>query len=203
MVGQARGLKRPRIAPELQVRLPPGQFLTERWPVLHAGVVPSFDPATWQFRVFGLVERELRYSWEEFLGLPRTTVGGDLHCVSRWSKLDNTWEGVAAREVIERAGVRAKARFVLLHAEGGYTANVPLAVFAAEDVVLALKHDGADLTPEHGHPLRCVIPSRYAWKSTKWLRGVEFLADDRPGFWEGYGYSSSADPWREERFGEE
>ena len=202
MVVRPRSVKRPKIRPELETRVPPGQFVTPRWPILHHGSVPPFDPATWDFRVFGLVEESLRFTWEEFLALPRVTVTGDLHCVTRWSKLDNTWEGVAARELMKRAGVRPDARFVLFHAEGGYTANLPLATFDDDDVVLALKHNGEDLTPEHGYPLRAVVPKRYAWKSAKWLRGIELLAADRPGFWEEYGYSSSADPWREERFAE-
>ncbi len=202
MVVRGRPVKRPSIAPELANRVPPGQHVATRWPVLHHGEVPPFDPATWDFRVFGLVEEPLRLGWEEFLALPRITVAGDLHCVTRWSKLDNRWEGVAAREIVRRAKVRPEARFALLHADGGYTANLPLAALAADDALLALKHDGEDLLPEHGAPLRAVVPQRYAWKSAKWLRGIEFLAEDRPGFWEGFGYHDNADPWREERFAE-
>ena len=202
MVSRSRVVRRPQIAPELDDRVPPGQFVTPRWPVLHHGKVPSFDPATWDFRVFGLVEEPLRFTWQEFRDLPRVTVAGDLHCVTRWSKLDNSWEGVAAGEIVRRARVRPEARFVLLHADGGYTANLPLAGFTAEDVVLALEHDGAALTPEHGFPVRAVVPKRYAWKSVKWLRAIEVLATNRPGFWEGYGYHDNADAWREERFAE-
>jgi DMSO/TMAO reductase YedYZ molybdopterin-dependent catalytic subunit len=200
MVQQPRGVKRPKIAPELADRVPPGQFPTPRWPVLHHGPIPPFDPATWDFRVFGLVERPLRLTWDEFRALPRTTATADLHCVSRWSKLDNAWEGVPARELVARARPAPEARFVLLHADGGYTANLPLA--ALDDLLLALAHDGQELTPEHGYPVRAVVPGRYAWKSAKWLRAIELLADDRPGFWEQYGYSTNADPWREERFAE-
>ena len=195
-------MRRPRVAPEIADRLPPGQFLTQRWPVLHYGAVPTFDPATWDLRVFGEVERPLRFSWEEVRALPRVTVRADMHCVTRWSKLDNTWEGVPARYVAEQAEVKTGAAFVLFHAEGGYTASVPLATFNDEDVVLVLKHDGEELTPEHGFPLRVVVPKRYAWKGPKWLRGIEFLTEDRLGFWEKYGYSNSADPWLEERFAE-
>ncbi len=202
MVFRSLGVKRPKIDPSLAGRLPPGQHLTQRWPVLHQGAVPPFDPASWVFRVFGLVERPLRLTWPEFQALPRTTVGADMHCVTRWSKLDNVWEGVSARELLARARPLAEARFVLFHADGDYTANLPLAAFDDEDVLLALKHGGEDLTPEHGAPLRAVVPKRYAWKSAKWLRGIEFLAEDQPGFWENYGYHNDADPWREERFAE-
>ena len=202
MVFRSLGVKRPKIAPELAERVPPGQHVTARWPVLHHGAIPPFNPAAWDLRVFGLIERPLRYTWEEFQALPRFTFTADMHCVTRWSKLDNAWEGVAAREIIARARPLPEARFVLLHAEGGYTANLDLDAFAADDVLLALKHGGEDLSPEHGQPLRAVIPSRYAWKGAKWLRAIEFLADDRPGFWEKYGYNNNADPWREERFAE-
>lgn len=200
MTFRSTGLKRPQFAPEVAQRIPPGQFLTERWPVLHYGSVPAFDPVTWDFRVFGLVEQELHYSWEQFLALPRVTVDADMHCVTRWSKLDNDWEGVSSRFILDAAGVRADARHVLFHAEGGYTSNVPIEVFAEENALLALKHDGEDLTPEHGFPLRVIVPSRYAWKSAKWLRAIEFLADDKLGFWEQYGYNNNADFIKEERF---
>ena len=202
MVARPPGRRRPRISPELQDRLPPGQHPTQRWPVLHHGPIPPFDPATWDFRVFGLVDEPLCFTWEEFRALPRVTVAADLHCVTRWSKLDNTWEGVPVREILARAKVRPDARFVLLHAEGRFTANLPLEAFAAEDALLALRHNGQDLTPEHGFPLRAIAPNRYAWKSAKWLRGIEFLATDRLGFWEEYGYNSNADVWQEERFAE-
>ena len=200
MVFRSTGLKRPMIPPELADRVPPGQHVTERWPVLHHGSIPPFDPATWDFRVFGLVDEPLRFTWDDFRALPRTTVTADLHCVTRWSKLDNTWEGVSARVLSLRARVKPESKFVLLHADGGYTANVPIEAFG--DAILALKHNGQDLSPEHGYPLRAVVPERYAWKSAKWLRGVEFMASDRPGFWERYGYSSDADPWSERRFAE-
>ena len=170
--------------------------------MLHHGPIPVFDPVTWDFRVFGLVDAPLRFDWDEFQALPRVTVTADFHCVTRWSKLDNTWEGVPFRELAARARPQPTARFVLFHCDGGYTANLPLAAVDDADVLFALKHDGTELTPEHGFPLRAVVPKRYAWKSAKWVRGVEFLTDDRPGFWEQYGYSASADPWREDRFSE-
>ena len=201
MLARPRGVKRPTIPPALADRVPPGQHVATRWPVLHHGDVPPFDPTTWDFRVFGLVEAPLRLTWDEFLALPRVSRAGDLHCVTRWSKLDNAWQGVPARDVVGRAGPRPEARFALFHAEGGYTANLPLA--ALDDALLALAHDGEPLTPEHGFPLRAVVPSRYAWKGAKWLRAVEFLANDQPGFWESFGYHPNADPWREERFAED
>ena len=199
---RAMGVKRPKISPELADRVPPGQHVTARWPVLHQGSGPEFDPVRWDLRVFGLVEAPLRFSWDEFLVLPRVQVRADMHCVTRWSTLDNTWEGVPAREILARAGVRPEARFVVFHAAEDYAANIPLAAFDDDDVVLAIKRNGEELTPEHGYPVRAIVPKRYAWKGAKWLRGIEFVAEDQPGFWEQYGYNNSADPWREERFAE-
>lgn len=185
---------------ELAHRLPPGQFATPRWPVLHQGEIPGFDPTAWDFRVSGLVAAPLILTWDQFRALPMTATRGDLHCVTRWSTLDHEWQGVSSRTIVELAGVDPAVRFVLLRGEAGYTANIPLSAFLGKDVVLATHHDGEPLTPEHGSPLRAVVSGRYAWKSVKWLRGVEFLAEDRPGFWEAFGYSNAADPWREERF---
>jgi DMSO/TMAO reductase YedYZ molybdopterin-dependent catalytic subunit len=202
VVFRSLGLKRPKIAPELADRVPPGQYLTERWPVLHHGSIPTFNPATWDLRVFGLVERPFRLNWEELLAVPRVTVRADMHCVTRWSKLDNSWEGISAHELMARAGVQPEARFVLFHSDGGYTANIPVESFNDDDVLLAVKHNGEELSPEHGYPLRSVVPRRYAWKSAKWLRGIEFLSEDQLGFWEKYGYNNHADPWLEERFAE-
>jgi DMSO/TMAO reductase YedYZ molybdopterin-dependent catalytic subunit len=202
MVSRSSALKRPSVSPEMASRVPPGQFVTQRWPILHDGSVPAFDPATWDLRVFGLVEHELRFTWQDLQTLPRVVVNGDMHCVTRWSKLDNTWEGISLREIIQRAGVSPDARFVMFHAEAGYSANLPIAAVDGGDALLAMKHNGAELTPEHGFPLRAVVPARYAWKSAKWLRGIELMAEDRPGFWERYGYHSNADHWREERFAE-
>jgi DMSO/TMAO reductase YedYZ molybdopterin-dependent catalytic subunit len=179
---------------------PPGQFATPRWPVLHQGSVPRFDATTWDFRVWGLVAEPRTWTWDEFQQLPIVTGSGDLHCVTRWSSVGHSWTGVPAPAIVELVRPLPGARFVVLHGDGDYTANLPLEVFASDDVLLATGHDSAPLTADHGAPLRAVIPSRYAWKSVKWLRGIEFLHEDRPGFWEGYGYSNSADPWREERF---
>jgi len=181
-------------------RLPPGQVLTDKWPVLHYGSVPKLDLSAWSFRVFGLVERERHWTWAEFLSLPRVEVRSDIHCVTRWSRYDNLWQGVAVKEVLREAGVRPEARYAIAHAEQGFTANLPLAELLHDDVLLALKHDGEDLTPEHGGPLRLVVPRRYFWKSAKWIRGLELSAADRPGFWEQNGYHNDADPWKEQRF---
>jgi DMSO/TMAO reductase YedYZ molybdopterin-dependent catalytic subunit len=174
--------------------------IATRWPVLHRGEIPRFNRESWDFHVSGLVDAELRLTWDQWQALPASVIDGDLHCVTRWSSLGHTWSGVSSRYLYDLARVARSARFVVLHGEGGYSANLPLADFLDRRVVLATHHDGEPLTPEHGAPLRAVIPERYAWKSVKWLRGVEFLAEDRPGYWESFGYSNSADPWREERF---
>ena len=174
--------------------------MASRWPVLHQGDIPPFDPATWDLRVWGLVDAARNWTWGELQSLPEVTVDGDLHCVTRWSSLGHEWTGVSSRGLCDLARVKPSARFVLLHGEGGYTANLAIEAFLDRRVVLATRHDGQPLTPEHGAPLRAVVPDRYAWKSVKWLRGVEFLEENRPGLWESFGYSNSADPWREERF---
>jgi DMSO/TMAO reductase YedYZ molybdopterin-dependent catalytic subunit len=190
------------VDPALADRVPPGQYLTEKFPVLHYGSVPRTDLATWDLRVFGLVDSPLTFTWEQFRTLPRKEVTTDIHCVTRWSKLDTTWEGVPIQAILELAGLRPEARFVVAHCEQGYTANLPLAVLDDDDVLLADTYAGAPLEPEHGAPLRLLVPKRYFWKSAKWLRGLEFLDADRPGFWERYGYHNEGDPWREERFSE-
>jgi len=202
MVSRSLGLKRPPIDPALAGRVPPGQHVTSRWPVLHQGEVPDFDPATWDFAAFGLVARPLRFSWAEFTALPRVTVNADMHCVTRWSKLDNVWDGVPLRAIINLVSPGPLARYVMFWCDGGYSANLPLAAVEADDALLALAHNGAALIPEHGFPLRVVVPQRYAWKSAKWVRAIEFTADDRAGYWERYGYHGDGDPWREQRFAE-
>jgi DMSO/TMAO reductase YedYZ molybdopterin-dependent catalytic subunit len=181
-------------------RLPPGQSLTLKWPVLHYGSVPRFDPATWDFRVSGLVEHPLHFSWNEFNQLPRSDRTSDFHCVTRWSRFDNHWTGVAIRDILSRAKPSERAKYVLVHAEQGYTANVPLSDLDREDVLLATHHDGAPLTPDHGYPLRLIVPHLYAWKSVKWVRGLELLEKDSPGFWEQNGYHMRGDPFKEQRF---
>jgi DMSO/TMAO reductase YedYZ molybdopterin-dependent catalytic subunit len=182
-------------------RLPPGQVLTTKWPVLHYGLVPPVDPATWTFEVSGLVERPYSITWDELLALPRATVRCDIHCVTTWSRFDNTFEGVAVRTLLERAGVRPAARFCLVHAEQEFTTNLPLADLHRPDNLIALAHDGEPLTPEHGGPARLLVPHLYFWKSAKWVRGFELLEHDIPGFWEQNGYHMRGDPWTEERYG--
>ena len=180
--------------------LPPGQSLTLKWPVLHYGSVPRFDPQQWDFRVYGLVNSPLALAWKEFNRLPKIERNSDFHCVTRWSRFDNRWNGVAFRELLARVHPKANAAYVLVHAEQGYTANVPLADLDREDVLLATHHDGEPLTGDHGFPLRLVVPHLYAWKSVKWVRGLEFLDHNAPGFWEQNGYHMRGDPWKEQRY---
>ncbi len=182
-------------------RLPPGQYLTEKWPVLHAGSVPSIDLATWDFRVFGQVESELRLSWDELKALPAGETTQDIHCVTRWSRFDVQFRGVHWRELAQLVEPKPTALFVVAHAEQGFTANVPISFLEHEDALLAYEANGEELSPEHGWPLRLVIPGKYFWKSAKWLRGIELRSTDQPGFWERYGYHNDADPWQEERYG--
>jgi DMSO/TMAO reductase YedYZ molybdopterin-dependent catalytic subunit len=182
-------------------RLPPGQYITEKWPVLHAGSVPHYpDLSTWTFRVFGEVENELELSWQQLNELPRSETTQDIHCVTRWSRFDARFEGVHWRDLAELVQPKPSARFVIAHAEHGFTSNVPIAFLEDENALLATHADGDPLTPDHGYPLRLVIPGKYFWKSAKWLRGLELTAVDQPGFWERYGYHNDADPWREERY---
>jgi DMSO/TMAO reductase YedYZ molybdopterin-dependent catalytic subunit len=181
-------------------RLPPGQYYTERYPVLHVGDVPTVDLTTWTLRVSGLVSKELTLSWDELRALGKTEVVADIHCVTKWSKFDMRWEGVLVRDVLEQAGIDAGATHVLQHAEYGYTANTPLAELLADNALLAWSIDGAPLEPVHGGPLRMVVPRLYFWKSAKWLRGLELLDHDEPGFWERNGYHNTGDPWLEQRF---
>jgi DMSO/TMAO reductase YedYZ molybdopterin-dependent catalytic subunit len=192
-------------------RLPPGQSLTLKFPVLHYGVVPAFDPATWDFRAWGEVDEPRHWTWDEFNHLPRTSLTMDIHCVTRWSKLDTTWEGVSVRDLVDKGFISLKpgARYVLQYAEYGFTVNLPLEVVLADNFLLATHFNGTPLSPEHGAPLRGVIgriPGRddlkttYFWKGAKWLRGLEFRQDDQPGFWEQAGYHNEADIWKEQRF---
>jgi DMSO/TMAO reductase YedYZ molybdopterin-dependent catalytic subunit len=192
-------------------RLPPGQSLTVKFPVLHYGPVPPFDPAAWSFRVWGLVQAEKIWSWQEFNRLPRRKVQMDIHCVTRWSKSDTLWEGVSVKDLVEQGFITLKsgARYVLQHAEFGYTTNLPLQVVLQDNFLMATHFDGEPLSPEHGFPLRGVvgaIPGRqdlftpYFWKGAKWLRGLEFMADDKLGFWEEAGYHNEADAWQEQRY---
>jgi DMSO/TMAO reductase YedYZ molybdopterin-dependent catalytic subunit len=181
-------------------RLPPGQYLTEKWPVLHAGSVPNVDLATWDLRVFGEVEKPVRLAWEELIAMPSREITVDIHCVTRWSRFNTRFRGVHWSELAKLVRPTPSARFVLAHAEQGFTSNVPLEAIEADDALLAYEADGEPLTPDHGWPLRLVVPSRYFWKSAKWLRGLELRATDEPGFWERYGYHNDADFTQEERY---
>ena len=184
-------------------RLPPGQYLTEKWPVLHAGGVPRYDDdlSTWDLRVFGAVENEITLSHAELEDLSQTRVTADIHCVTRWSRFDAGFGGVHWRELAALVKPLPEARFVIAHAEQGFTSNVPLEALEDDNALVAWEADGEPLTPDHGWPLRLVVPSRYFWKSAKWLRGIELRRHDQPGFWEKYGYHNDADYWKEQRYG--
>ena len=181
-------------------RLPAGQKLTEGWPVLTYGGTPRVDTKDWKFVVAGLVEQEASFTWDEFLALPQTTDRSDVHCVTGWSKFDNEWQGVAFRDLMQRIAPKPEAKHVMVHSYGGYTTNVPLADLMQDRVLFAHTHNGKPLAPEHGGPLRLVVPHLYFWKSAKWARGLLLMADERPGFWEMYGYHIRGDPWKEERY---
>lgn len=184
-------------------RTPPAQQLTVKWPVLHHGRVPSVDPFSpnWRLKIFGLVDQPYELTYPEIRDLPAVDVFCDMHCVTHWSRLNNTFTGVPLKAIIDRARPKPEAKFVMCHAEAGFTVNVPLDEFTADDCVLAYAWEGQDLTPEHGWPLRGVVPRLYLWKSCKWIRGIELRAADAPGFWELNGYHMHGDPWREERYG--
>jgi len=181
-------------------RLPPGQSLTLKWPVLHYGSVPRFDEAKWDFRISGETGVPVRLLWKEVLALPQAEVTSDFHCVTRWSRLDNRWKGVLFSEVLRLAEPKPGAKHVLALAEEGYTANIPLVDLLRSNVLFALEHDGRPLPPEHGGPLRLVVPHLYAWKSVKWVRGLILLDQERLGFWERNGYHAYGDPWKEQRY---
>jgi len=186
----------------LEGKLPPGQSLTLKWPVLHYGSVPNFDPKTWDLAIYGLVESPLKLTWKEFNALPKIQTTSDFHCVTRWSRFDNNWQGVAMQEILRRVQPKSTASHVLIHAEQGYTANVPLADLDRPEVLVATHHDGQPLSADHGYPLRLIVPHLYAWKSVKWLRGLEFFDHDVAGFWEQNGYNMYGDPWKEQRYSE-
>jgi len=184
-------------------RIPPGQSRTKKWPVLDAGGPPRIALDTWKFSVRGLVNQPVEWNWREFSELPRMRVFSDFHCVTRWSRLGNVWEGISTRELLARAGgALPQAGFVLAHGyDRGFTTNIPLADFLAEDALVAFDHDGEPLSLDHGGPARLIVPRLYAWKSAKWVRAIELLACDRAGFWESNGYHMRGDPWKEERHG--
>ncbi len=192
--------KRNQLSPEVQARLPANQRLAKRWPVLTYGKTPHIDEDTWRLRVFGEVEQPVVLTWADVMAMPQVEVLADMHCVTRWSKLDNRWHGIPIHALLDRVNPKATARFVMVHAYGDYTTNLPLDVLDDEDVLLAHSHNGEPLTREHGGPLRLVVPKRYAWKSAKWVEAFEFMPHDKPGFWERNGYHNDGDPWKEERY---
>jgi DMSO/TMAO reductase YedYZ molybdopterin-dependent catalytic subunit len=175
-------------------------MVTEGWPTLHYGRVPRIDASQWVFRIFGLVEKERSLSLDEFNALPMVKVFSDIHCVTTWSRLDNLWEGVSTSVLKELVKINPEAGFAIIHAYGGFTTNLSLEDFFQEDVLFVIKHDGKIITPDHGYPVRLVVPRLYFWKSAKWVEGVEFTKEDRPGFWESHGYHNHGDPWTEERY---
>ncbi len=181
-------------------RVPPGQSITKKWPVLHYGDVPTIDLARWRFEIEGLVENPISLTYDELTALPLRSTLCDIHCVTRWSRLDNRFEGTSVADLLARARPRAEATHVLVRAAQGFTTNLPLADLDRPENLLASKHDGVDLTPEHGWPLRLVVPHLYFWKSAKWVRGFELLSEDEAGFWERNGYHMRGDPWREQRY---
>jgi DMSO/TMAO reductase YedYZ molybdopterin-dependent catalytic subunit len=184
-----------------QNRLPPGQILTDKWPVLHHGSVQKIKPEEWAFRIHGLVEKERASTYREFTALPVVEVFSDIHCVTTWSRYNNTWEGVSTKTVKEMAAIKTGAKYVMVEGAGGFTTNLSLEDFFREDVLFALKHDGKPISAEHGGPVRLVVPRLYFWKSAKWVTGLRFMAEDEPGFWENNGYHMHGDPWTEERYG--
>ena len=182
-------------------RIPPGQSRTRKWPVLDAFGPPDIDLDNWQLRIFGLVESPVTYSLAEFRALPRVKVFSDFHCVTKWSRLGNVWEGVSTRYLLEQAGIKPTAKYVICHgSDRGWSTNLPLADFLQEDCLLADLHDGEQISLEHGGPVRGLVPRLYAWKSAKWVCGIELVEEDRAGYWEEGGYHMRGDPWREERF---
>ena len=193
-------MRKPPLPDDLAARVPPGQHLVEDFPVLSYGPTPRFHAQKWDFRVFGMVEEQLRFSYEELRALPLGRLRADFHCVTTWSRLDNLWEGVLVSDLMARVRLKPEARHVVVHCDGGYTTNLPLEEFVGEDVMLAWRHDGRDLDPDHGWPLRLVVPKLYGWKSAKWVRAIESAFEDRRGFWEVRGYHNHGDPWTEERY---
>ncbi|WP_415273056.1 sulfite oxidase-like oxidoreductase [Bacillus siamensis] len=182
-------------------RIPPNQNVTTKFPVLHAGNVPYYeDMSKWNLQVYGLVDRPMLLSFDDIKAFPKAELKNDIHCVTGWSRLDNVWQGIRAKDIAEKAGVHKEAGFVILHAEECWTANLPLSDFTRETSLLAYAHNGEPLTPEHGYPLRGVFPHLYFWKSAKWLRGIQFTKENHPGFWEKNGYHMRGDPWKNQRF---
>ena len=181
-------------------RIPPGQYTTSKWPVLTYGETPRIEPESWSIHLFGLVAEETTLTWQQFQALPRVRITADFHCVTRFSTVDNPWEGVSTRELLRQVRIDPEASHVMVHCYGGYTTNLPLEDFLSERSLLADRHDGRPLPRDHGGPVRLVVPHLYAWKSAKWVNGLELLDGDKRGFWERNGYHTYGDPWLEERF---
>ena len=181
-------------------RLPPGQYLTERFPVLHVGDVPTYAPGNWDLKIFGLVDKPFTVNLDELKSMPAVTLLTDIHCVTKWSKFDTTWKGVRVRDLFERAGMQSGAAYIMGHAEYGYTANLPLADVLLDESLVVYEYEGEEIEPIHGGPVRLLVPHLYFWKSPKWLRGLELRATDAPGFWEQNGYNMYGDPFLEQRF---
>ena len=189
-----------KVPPELQHRVPPGQTVTDRFPILHEGEVPQYDMSTWNIKTFGEVDSIRSFSFDDVMKLPQTEITCDIHCVTRWSKLDTTWVGIKFTDFLPLLGVKPEAKYVLIHGDNDYSANVPLADLMRDNILLAHTFDGEPLTEKHGGPLRMVIPHLYFWKSVKWITGIEFLVEDQPGFWEQNGFHNYAEPFAEQRF---
>jgi DMSO/TMAO reductase YedYZ molybdopterin-dependent catalytic subunit len=194
----SRGFHRRNVEPGQEGRVPPGQHVTSDFPVLSAGPTPHTPLDKWNFSIAGEVDEPLRWSWDEFRALPSETATKDIHCVTSWSKLDTSWEGVSVDTLLE--GVETSGEFVVAFCDGGYTTNLPLEDVTGGKAWIAFGYDGAPLAPEHGGPARLLVPHLYFWKSAKWVRGLRLLQEDEPGFWEGYGYHNYGDPWLEQRY---
>ena len=196
----SRGFSGRRQEPETAGRVPPGQYLVRDFPVLSAGPTPRTPLDQWTFTIQGLVREPVKWTWEEFTQLPSQEFIRDIHCVTKWSKLDTRWQGVTVDTLLEHVELDPKAMYVSAFCDGGYTTNVPLADLVNGQAFVGYKYDGNPLAPEHGGPARLVVPHLYFWKSAKWVRGLHLMAEDRPGFWEGLGYHNRGDPWKEERY---
>ena len=199
LVRQPKEVRQKLDVPDVS-RVPPGQFVTDKFPVFSYGPTPQLGLKMWRFRIFGMVEETMEFTWEDFMALPQITLSADFHCVTQWSHLDNTWEGVSIQEILKHVRLKPETQSVMAHCYGGYTTNLALEFLASEPAILAHTHNDKPLTPDHGWPLRLVVPQRYGWKSAKWINGLEFLQRDQMGFWEVRGYHIDGNPWREERF---
>jgi DMSO/TMAO reductase YedYZ molybdopterin-dependent catalytic subunit len=202
-LNKAERIKRtrvPAVDPALSKRLPPGQALTERFPILHEGEVPVYDLEKWDLKIFGAVDQDIVVTYEQIMKMPQTSVTVDIHCVTRWSRFDNTFTGVKFSDFLKEIGVNPNSKYVMLHADQDYTANLELSDLDRDDVLLAHSFEGKPLTDKHGWPLRLVVPHLYFWKSVKWIREIEFIDENKPGFWEQNGFHINGDPFKEERF---